>query len=153
MGNSRAALTRLAPWLLGGFGLVMLLLVGRSFAGSSGFGYDFNAYYAAALRLTTGQALYGPGLAEAYNSGNYAGLYLYPPPLAVLLTPFAAVFGERGFPAATDVWLWLRVAALVGGIAILPVSRVARGATLAVTALSFPVWYDLNLGNISVILV
>src|SRR5690349_21217046 len=149
MTNSRAALTRLAPWLLGGFGLVMLLLVGRSFAGSSGFAYDFDAYFAAADRLVHGQPLYPPGLAEAYNSGNYAGLYLYPPPLAVLLTPFALLAHD----AAANVWLWLRIAALAGAIAILPVSALARGATLAVTALSFPVWYDLNLGNISTLLV
>jgi Glycosyltransferase family 87 len=149
MANSRAALTRLAPWLLGGFGLVMLLLVGRSFAGSSGFGYDFDAYYAAAGRLVSGQPLYPAGLAEAYNSGTYAGLYLYPPPLAVLLTPFATLAQD----VATNLWLWARIAALAGAIAILPVSGLARGATLAVTALSFPVWYDLNLGNISVLLV
>jgi hypothetical protein len=149
MANSRAALTRLAPWLLGGIGLVMLLLVGRSFAGSSGFGYDFDAYYAAARRLVTGQPLYPPGLAEAYNSGSYAGLYLYPPPLAVLLAPFAVLAQD----VATNLWLWLRIAALAGAIAILPVSGLARGATFAVTAISFPVWYDLNLGNISVLLV
>ena len=153
MANSRAALTLLAPWLLGGFGLVMLLLVGRSFAGSSGYGYDFNAYYFAALRVVHGQALYPPGLAEAYNSGSYAGLYLYPPPLAVLLTPFAAVFGTQGLLAATDLWLWLRVALLVGGIALMPVSAIARGATLAVASITFPIWYDLNLGNISLVLV
>ena len=149
MANSRAALSRLAPWLLGGSGLVMLLLVGRSFAGSSGFGYDFDAYYAAAHRLVTGQPLYPAGLAEAYNSGSYAGLYLYPPPLAVLLTPIALLAHD----VATNLWLWLRVAALAGAIAILPVSLLARGATFAVTAISFPVWYDLNLGNISVLLI
>lgn len=149
MTNPRAALIRLAPWLLGGFGLVMLLLVGRSFAGSSGFGYDFDAYYAAASRLAHGQPLYPPGLAEAYNSGNYAGLYLYPPPLAVLLTPIALLAQD----VAANLWLWVRIVALAGAIAIMPVSGLARGATLAVTALAFPVWYDLNLGNISVVLV
>lgn len=149
MANTRAALTRLAPALLGAFGLVMLLLVGRSFAGSSGYGYDFNAYYAAAHRLVVGQPLYPPGVAEAYNSGSYANLYLYPPPLAVLLTPFALLAQE----VATNLWLWLRIALLVIGIALLPVSRLARAGTLAVAAISFPTWYDLNLGNISVILV
>jgi hypothetical protein len=97
--------------------------------------------------------LYPPGIAEAYNSGSYAGLYLYPPPLAVLLTPFAAAFGKQEIAAATDLWLWLRVAVLVGAVTILPVSALARGATFAVTAISFPVWYDLNLGNISIVLV
>src|SRR5215218_7327531 len=115
MANSRAALTRLAPWLLGGFGLVMLLLVGRSFAGSLGFAYDFDAYYSAARRLLSGQPLYPPGLAEAYNSGLYANLYLYPPPLAVFLTPLAAGdMSKEHFLAARDLWLWLRVALLVG---------------------------------------
>jgi hypothetical protein len=149
MANTRAALTRLGPWLLGGFGVVMLLLVGRSFAGSSGYGYDFDAYYAAAHRILAGEPLYPPGIGEAYNSGSYAGLYLYPPPLAVLLTPFAFLAQDM----ATNIWLWLRAVALVCGIAILPVSPTARGATLAMVAISFPTWYDLNLGNISVLLV
>ena len=148
MANSRAALTRLAPIVLGAFGLVMLLLAARSFIGSAGFGYDFDAYYAAARRLATGEPLYPPGLAEAYNSGSYAGLYLYPPPPALSFVPLTGATEDL----ATSVWLWLRIGLLVGAAALLPVSALARGALLAVAAISFPVWYDLNLGNVSIVL-
>ena len=126
----------------------MLLLAAASFVGSRGFAYDFSAYYDAARRLAAGVPLYPPGTAEAYNSGLYAGLYLYAPPLAVAMIPFGLV----AFQTAALAWLWLRLAALVGAVAILPISRGARAATLAVAAVSFPVLYDLNLGNVSILL-
>ena len=148
MANSRRALTRLAPVVLSALGLVILLLVARSFVGSTGFGYDFEAYDAAARRIATGQPLYPPGIAEAYNSGSYAGLYLYPPPLAVALVPLTALAADQ----AALAWLWLRVVLLVIGAALLPISALARAAVLAVAAISFPVWYDINLGNLSVVL-
>src|SRR5688500_4674884 len=91
MANTRRALARLAPVVLSAFGLVILLLVARSFVGSSGFGYDYEAYDAAARRIAAGQPLNPPGIAEAYSSGNYAGLYLYPPPLAVGLVPLTVL--------------------------------------------------------------
>jgi hypothetical protein len=148
MANTRAALTRLAPVVLGAFGLLMLLLATSAFVGSSGFAYDFAAYDAAARRIAAGQALYPPGIGEAYNSGSYEGLYLYPPPLAVALVPLAWLAPQ----AAAMAWLWLRLAALVAGVAALPVSPLARGAVLAIAGISFPVWYDLNLGNLSIVL-
>jgi hypothetical protein len=148
MANTRRALARMAPVALSAFGLVILLLVARSFVGSSGFGYDFEAYDTAARRIAAGQPLYPPGIAEAYNSGNYAGLYLYPPPLAVALVPLTALAADL----AALAWLWLRLAFLVLGVALLPISALARGAVLAVATISFPVWYDLNLGNLSVVL-
>src|SRR5262245_27606169 len=148
MANTRAALARLAPLVLGVFGVVMLLLVARSFIGSGGFGYDYTAYDAAARRVAAGQPLYPPGLADSYNSGSYAGLYLYPPPLAVAIVPLTFFTAD----AAAQAWLWLRLALLVGGAALLPVSWLARAAVLAVAAITFTVWYDLNLGNLSIVL-
>src|SRR6185312_675632 len=97
MANTGRALTRLAPFVLGAVGVGILLLVAATFIGSSGFGYDFEAYDLAARRIAVGEAidgtnlLYPPGLAEAYNSGQYARLYLYPPPLAVALVPLTAL--------------------------------------------------------------
>lgn len=149
MANTRAALIRLAPVLFIAIGLVMLLLATRSFVGSSGFAYDYQAYDAAARRLAAGQPLYPPGTSAAYNSGEYGGLYLYPPPPAVALVPLTALLAPD---AAVLAWLWLRLAALALGCAILPVSVLARAATFAVASISFPVWYDLNLGNTSVLL-
>ncbi|HEX5591116.1 MAG TPA: glycosyltransferase family 87 protein [Candidatus Limnocylindrales bacterium] len=144
----REVLARTAPYLLGAAGLVMTLLAAQSFPDASGFAYDFDAYDTAARRVATGQPLYPPGTAEAYNSGQYAGLYLYAPPLAVAVVPLTAL----GPDAAALAWLWLRVAVLVAAIAILPIPRLARGAVLAVAGLTFPVWYDLNIGNLSVAL-
>lgn len=148
MANTRRALTRLAPVVLGAFGLVILLLVAQSFVGSSGYAYDFDAYDAAARRIAAGQALYPPGIAEAYNSGSYAGLYLYPPPLAIALVPLTALASDQ----AAVAWLGFRLVLLAVGVALLPIGTLARSAVLIVAAISFPVWYDLNLGNLSVVL-
>ena len=148
MATTGRALTRLAPFVLGAVGVGILLLVAVAFVGSSGFGYDYEAYDLAARRIAVGGALYPPGLAEAYNSGQYAGLYLYPPPLAVALVPLTAL----GPAQAVLGWLVLRLVLLVAGVALLPISALARGAVMAVASISFPVWYDLNLGNLSIVL-
>ncbi len=139
-------MTRLVAYAVGAAGLVMLLLAARSFVGSSGFAYDYMAYDSAARRIVAGLALYPPGTAEAYNSGSYAGLYLYPPPLAVWLIPLTLVDTSTGALA----WLSLRIGLLTAAVAILPVPLLARAGVLAVAAISFPVWYDLNLGNVSI---
>jgi hypothetical protein len=148
MADTGRALTRLAPVILGALGVGILLLVTVSFVGSSGFAYDFQAYDLAARRLADGQGLYPAGVAEAYNSAEYAGLYLYPPPLAVALVPLTTLNPDQ----AALVWLGLRLAMLLLGVALLPISALARSAVLAVGAISFPVWYDLNLGNLSIVL-
>lgn len=148
MAELRRAIARLAPYLLGMVGLAALLIAAWSFIGSSAFAYDYAAYDAAARRIVAGAALYPPGAAEAYNSQFYAGLYLYAPPLAVALVPLT-IFSSA---SAADIWLWIRLAVLLAGIAALPIPRAARAATLGVAGLSFPVLYDLNLGNLSVVL-
>jgi hypothetical protein len=148
MANSRGAVTRLVAYALGAAGLVMLLLVAKSLVASSGFAYDYMAYDSAARRIVTGVALYPAGTAEAYNSGSYSGLYLYPPPLAVGLIPLAWLDPST----AALAWFWLRVGLLVAAAAILPAPLLVRASVLAVASISFPVWYDLNLGNISVVL-
>lgn len=148
MATTRLALIRIAPFALGALAIGILLLAARSFIGSGGFAYDYQAYDAAVRRIAAGLPLYPPGVAEAYNSGEYANLYLYPPPLAVLLLPVAALATDT----AAVLWLGLRLALLVGGALLLPVPPLARMATLFAGAISFPVWYDLNLGNLSVVL-
>src|SRR5438876_618936 len=78
---------RLGAFALGVIGLLVILTALVVLPSSAGFGYDFRAYELAARRLASGVALYPPGTADAYNQGAYADLYLYPPPLAVLLIP------------------------------------------------------------------
>ncbi len=143
-----AALTRLLPWLLAALGVAVLVTSAFLFIGSTGFGYDFLAYDAAARRLAAGAPLYPPGTAEAYNSGAYSGLYLYAPPLAVALLPVAGIPEN----AATLAWFVGRILLLGLGCAVLPVRREVRLILWFVATISFPVLYDLNLGNVSVVL-
>jgi hypothetical protein len=141
-----AAGVSLAPFLLASFGLLVLAVAVTLFVGSEGFGYDFRAYDAAARRVATGASPYLPGTAEAYRDGQYEGLYLYPPQLAIALVPLTVLSQT----AATLAWMGLRIGLLIAGCLILPVSRQARFAVLGVACLSFPVMFDLNIGNVSI---
>jgi Glycosyltransferase family 87 len=143
-----AALARVLPWLLAALGVAVLVTSAFLFIGSTGFGYDYLAYDAAARRLAGGGPLYPLGTAEAYNSGAYGGLYLYAPPLALALIPVA------GFPAgaATLAWFFARIVLLGLGCAMLPVRRDVRLIVWFIASISFPVLYDLNLGNLSLVL-
>ncbi len=146
-----AALRRLSPWLpwfLAACGVAILIAAAFLFLGSVGFGYDYVAYDAAARRLAEGAALYPPGTAAAYNAGAYAGLYLYAPPLAVALIPVSALAVD----AATFAWFVGRMVLLGVGCLLLPVRRDVRLAVWFVSTISFPVLFDLNLGNVSVAL-
>jgi hypothetical protein len=148
MADHLRAVARLAPYLLGALGFLVLVIAAWTFMGSSGFAYDFGAYDSAARRVAAGAALYPAGAAEAYNSHSYACLYLYAPPLAVAVVPLTAFTPV----AAATAWLWLRMLLLVAGTAVLPISGRTRAATLGVAGLSFPVLYDVNLGNLSIVL-
>jgi hypothetical protein len=127
-------------------GAILLVAAGFSLVDSRGFAYDFGAYDSAARRVAAGEPLYPADTAQAYSEGRYEGLYLYPPPLAVALTPVALVPARE----AAIGWFVLRLVLLALGCWAMPVSRTARLATFAVAAVSFPVLFDLNLGNISV---
>ena len=142
------ALRRLAPWLLAALGVAVLVTSALLFIGSTGFGYDYLAYDAAARRLAMGAPLYPPGTAEAYNSGAFSGLYLYAPPLAIALIPMTALSADQ----ATLAWFVGRILLLGVGCALLPVRRDVRLVLWFVASISFPILYDLNLGNLSVVL-
>lgn len=128
-------------------GMAVLSAASISFLGSRGYGYDFAAYDAAARRIVDGLPLYLADTAQRYASGAYEGLYLYPPPLAVALVPLAALPAD----GATLVWFVGRIAALALGCLILPVALRIRLAVFAVACVSYPVLFDLNLGNVSVL--
>lgn len=147
-GRYAAALRRLTPWLLAALGVAIFVAASFLFIGSPGFGYDYLAYDSAARRLAEGGLLYPPGTAEAYNSGAYSGLYLYAPPLAVALVPLTILPVD----AATVAWFFARLVLLGVGCAVLPVRREVRLTLFFVASISFPVLYDLNLGNLSGIL-
>lgn len=114
---------------------------------SPGWAYDFHAYYDAALRLiSTGSPYQAETISGPFRPGPY-GLYLYSPPLAMLFVPLTWL-GEN---AAVMTWLVLRIGLLALTCGLLPVSRAIRLGAFGVAALSEPFLFDLNLGNISLI--
>lgn len=126
---------------------MVLILASAAFSGSRGSGFDFNAYDEAARRLAGGTPLYLADTVSRYNAGDYADLYIYPPQLAIALVPLT-VFDQS---AATVAWYVLRIVALGLGCLALPVRLWVRISVLGIAGLSFPVLYDLNLGNISLV--
>lgn len=130
------------------FGAVVLGLAIWNWIGRSpGWGYDFHAYYDAALRLlATGSPYQAETLGGPFRPGPF-GLYLYSPVVAVLFVPLT-MLGES---SAILVWLALRVAALGLLCVLMPVPRRLRAAVFGVGALSAPVLFDLDLGNVSLL--
>lgn len=128
-------------------GVAVLVIASISFQGSRGYGYDFAAYEAAARRITDGSPLYLPDTAQRYAAGAYEGLYLYLPPLAVALVPLTALSAD----GATLIWFVGRIFALAMGCLILPVALRIRLALFGVACVSYPVLFDLNLGNVSIL--
>ena len=136
------AAARLAPALV----LVLLAATSLAILGAAGdtLGYDFQAYARAADRLLAGQPLYDPAVDVA---GGFA-IYLYPPPFALAVIPFAVLPD----PAGTWAWLGFLAACFLVGTALLPVRSTVRWAVVALAALSFPFLYGLKLGQVAPIL-
>jgi len=132
---------------LGVAGVLALLALQPFFSTTRGYGYDLQAYVAAAQRVAAGGTPYQPETLGGPFSPGPAGLYLYPPPLAALLAPFSGL----PFEVIAAGWWILRVGALAGACALLPVPAWIRGVLLGVAAISYPVLIDLNLGNVSLI--
>jgi hypothetical protein len=143
--GTRAAIGLRTGMTLAILGACVILAALVAFQGSRGSGYDFAAYDAAARRLAAGEPIY-QGLTQAgpFEPGP-AGIYLYPPPLAVLLLALVPL----GASMAGTAWQALHVGALVAACAVLPVPRAVRLGAFGVAALSLPTLLDLNLGNVS----
>lgn len=136
-----------APIVAAAVGVLLLASAAMVFVNSRGFGYDFVAYDAAARRIVQGAPLYLANTAELYRQHRYEGLYLYPPPLAIALIPLT-VLSANG---ATIVWMVLRIGLLASGCWLMPLGRRARLLTFAAACVSLPALFDLNLGNISIV--
>ena len=112
-----------------------------------GWGYDFQAYRDAAVRLTET----GPHVAETvagpWRPGPY-GLFLYPPPSAAAVSPFAWVAPGPG----ALVWHGLHILVVGLACAVLPVPARVRWAVLGAALLSQAVTSDVSLGNVSSLL-
>jgi hypothetical protein len=142
------ALATWAPVFLATIGLIVLALALQVFINSVGFGYDYRAYDAAARRIASGDHLYLPGTVDAYRDGRYEGLYLYPPPVGVAFLPLTLTSEST----ATLIWILFRAGLLIAGCLALPVAWRVRLATLGIAGLSFPVLFDLNIGNVSIVI-
>ena len=116
-----------------------------SFSASNGtLGYDYRAYDIAVDRLFAGRSMYDT---TATAMGGF-GLFLYPPPFAVLIAPIALLPGDLG------LWVWtlgLVVSAVVA-IALLPVSTRTKLILLLLAAFSWPLVYSIKLGQVGPLL-
>jgi len=114
---------------------------------SAGWGYDFRAYYDAALRLlATGTPYQNQTLSGPFQPGP-ADLYLYTPIPALVLVPLTWLGPE----SATLGWLFIRIGLLLGACVLMPVPRWAKVATFGISVISSQFLLDLNLGNVSLI--
>jgi hypothetical protein len=123
------------------FALATALIIAIS---GSTLGYDYSAYLAAADRILAGAPLYDTSVDVA---GGFA-IYLYPPPFAIAMLPFALL----PEPVGLAVWLGALVAAFLVGIAILPVRRDVRWAIVLLAGLSWPFLYSIKLGQVGPLL-
>ena len=123
------------------FGLMVFAAV--TTAGPN-LGWDYSAYVQAAHRAIDGAPLYD---ATADVAGP-RGTYLYPPPFALAVIPFALLPNEIGLWA----WVILAIASFVVAVAILPVSGSVRWAVLLLGALDWPLIYSFRLGQVGPLL-
>ncbi|MEO6350834.1 MAG: glycosyltransferase family 87 protein [Candidatus Limnocylindrales bacterium] len=127
--------------------LIVVLLFLAIWRTSTGWGYDFSAYYDAANRLqATGTPYQVETLSGPFRPGP-GGLYLYSPALAVSLLPMADV----PFDMATVLWLAVRFVLFLATFALMPVSRNIRLAVFTLACVTPSALEDLNLGNISLV--
>lgn len=129
-------------------GLAFLIVALIIVVDAKGFGYDFEAYFLAAIRLARGELYVSWMLEGSYSPGMY-GYYMYGPPLAVGVLPLTAL----SLQSATVLWFVLKVALLGIACAVMPVRPTIRLLTFAVGAFSQPMLADLALGNVSILVV
>jgi Glycosyltransferase family 87 len=137
---------RLPAWVLPLAALAVLsvaLLVVLATAGST-LGYDFQAYVSAAHRALDGQPLYDPSVDVA---GGFA-IFLYPPPFALALIPFALLPADLALP----LWTALLVAAFLLGTWWLPVRLEVRWLVVLLGGLMWPLLYSIKLGQVGPLL-
>lgn len=126
------------------------------------WGYDFSFYWRAALALLRGQPIYTiEQLSGPYAPQGQDG-FLYPPPFAAAMTPFAIAFpGDY----RVAMWTWAALGALILATGAVAVARSVglperiRAATghgpwiLLVVVFGFPpVVAELVLGNVHILL-
>ncbi len=125
----------------------ILLLIGQRGLGRNFATVDLSAYIAAARRLVNGEPLY-PQFAGGYTLGD-RGLYLYPPPVALLFVPvLGAPF--RLVSVAWGIGL-TALAALVAFSIARAVAPTRRPLAAALVLGAFPLDWELAWGNLTLV--
>jgi hypothetical protein len=110
------------------------------------WGYDFEAYANAAMRLSAEGSLYqAETLDGPFRPGPY-GLYMYSPTLGVALLPVADI----ALADSSMLWYAAHVLALLAAMALMPVRLSIRIWAFVIAALSLAIIRDSVLGNVSV---
>lgn len=119
------------------------------------WGYDLSAYWRAAQAVLDGALPYAPFQLAGSYSPQQQFLYVYPPLLAVLVAPFAAVLDDH----RTANWLWAGLGASILALTVVLVARrqrLARGFDLVLlVAAAFayaPVVSELIIGNVHLLI-
>ncbi len=149
--------------LVGVLAVVLAYRLGQFvfWTGQIQWAYDFSFYWVAAGHLLHGEPIYSAmQLGGPYAPQGQVG-FLYPPPFAVALIPFALVFGD---PRLAE-WGWTALDAVIVVAAVLALHRserlgerypllAERGRWLLVgAAFAFPpVVAELVLGNVNILL-
>jgi alpha-1,2-mannosyltransferase len=107
-------------------------------------GYDFRAYYAAATRVLEGQATYD----AAFDLAGAFGLFFYPP----TFLPFALPFALLPEQSAIALWTALMLTCFLSSLLVMPVAPRTRFWILLVAGLSWPVVYNIKLGQVGPLL-
>jgi hypothetical protein len=129
-------------------GLTLLLVAMPVLRQGPNWALDFMAYRDAALRLGSDGSLYAAATLAGSFSPGPTGLYVYPPPLGITVSPLTV----WSFEVGAMMWYALHIVALIAACAIMPVQLSVRLAAFGVAALSFAVLRDLTMGNVSVLL-
>jgi alpha-1,2-mannosyltransferase len=127
-----------------------------AFSAQIQWGYDFSAYWSAARHVLDGAPIYADWQLAGQYSPQQQYLYLYPPFLAVAVTPLAGVF-SADYRLANLVWAFL--GAFVAALVVAAVARRegigTRGDTALLVAGAFafpPLIGELVLGNVHLLL-
>lgn len=129
-------------------GLIWVLAALPSLSATPNWAEDFEAYRDASVRLAEVGTLYLTSSLESAFGPQGGGLYLYPPPFGIAMTPFT------GLPAETGAVLWygFKLAALLVACLLMPVRLETRMLALGVSVFGFAVLRDLTMGNVSTLL-
>jgi glycosyl transferase family 87 len=139
------------------FGLGVVFRGVQVVVGISGpaWGYDFSAYWLASLRVINEQPLYLAAQLSGPFSPQEHFAYLYPPLLAVVLSPLPLLFSS--YQTAMFAWAGAGLLILVGSVAVLARSdHRARSAVviLILAAVALPATgFELVMGNVHLLMV